>query len=378
MQSKTSSLLWTGLGLIWEVALAIGLQKGILIDRVPTELVAAGLVAPPFVFLCYSLRGLVIRVRKVVSLIIFLLIGLIAGLAAWWIVSIAPKPAPTSKENTPATHKEVAALGSRIDNFSDLFAKSPHVDPDTQLEILKREHDRLSEKKNELTKQEKDSLNEQGLTLQSLEQARKSYLERVETEKRQEELAQRQKEIQDRAAAKVAQERADERKKTLSKPIIPIGDYAIDTLYEMLSKIAKESSESLYSDFSGAHPSIYNSVLQKDGMLMDGEHIIRVGSHKEWEFHVVVALPNPHMVMPLKYVGFQIQAGNAIMRVGIQYKSMGNYSLENAFLGISCRVGDKELYSETCSFSEYQKPIHAALTELIHNRYNEHPLQPPK
>lgn len=110
--------------------------------------------------------------------------------------------------------------------MSDALTQSPSVDSKAQLSILKDEHDRLSEKKDELTKNEKQILEDQAITLESLESARKDAAAKVELERRQKEIAQRQAEIERENAAKKASEAMELQERKLAQRFVPIYQYA--------------------------------------------------------------------------------------------------------------------------------------------------------
>jgi hypothetical protein len=284
--------------------------------------------------------------------------------------NVSPSPSPATP--SPNYTNQITDLGKRLDKLTDAVAKSPSVDPSAQLSILKDEHDKLSEKKDELTKQQRETLDEQGFTIDSLEKGRKLHLQTVEAEQKQKEVAEREAEINRQQQQKAFQQEFEAREKRFAEPYIPCTDYAVTALYELLRSI---SSVPISSDFPGSRPSMYNSRLLKDGRFIDGEQVIRLSSNKEWEFHIVTSGNTPIVGPPVhKYLGFQIRAGTANMSIGNEYKERGVYNPSNALLRISCRSGDKELYSETCSLSEYQRPIQAALKQLIQTRYNEFPL----
>ena len=274
--------------------------------------------------------------------------------------------------------QSIAELGKRIDNLSETLAKSPAVDASAQLSILKEEHNRLSEKRDELTKQERASLDDQALTLQSLEKRRKQYLEKTQLEKRQTELADQQAKIERETAQKKAQEESELREKQYAERYVPIFDHVIRTLGRMLRDISKQSSEEVFTDFPNGWPSIHGSAMLKDGRIVSGEHFIRVGSNKEWEFHVktIVLPPGRPVMRSTEYLRFRIEAGGASMAVNVpQYPTIPS----PLFLLLTAKQpegGYKELYREECSLTDYKKPIERVLMELIQNRYNEAPLKP--
>ena len=329
------------------------------------------------------------KVRVINYVIIFVIGGGLACLYLWLATTTAPsvisflnkfssaETTPVSTETTSQTDQRIAGLGERIDNLVNTLAQSPSVDPSTQLSILRDEHNRLSEKRDELTKQEKESLKDQALTLQSLEKGRKQHLEKVQVEKRQQELAQQQAKIEREAAQKKAQEANDLRERQFAEQYVPIVDHTITTLYRLLRDVSKEFSEQVFTDFPNDHASVYDSRMLSDGKIVDGEHFIRVGSNEEWEFRVRIAgTPRPDMPVSRRYLGFHIQAGMASVQI-----TNPRPMTRPPFLLVSLQIQPtpkepKELYKEECSFTDYKKPIERVLIELIKNRYNEAPLKP--
>ncbi len=276
--------------------------------------------------------------------------------------------------------EEIAALDKRIEKLSDVLTRSPSVDSQAQLDILKDEHDKLAEKKDELTKQDKQSLNDQAITLESLESARKKAAEKLELEKRQNEIAQRQAEINRENALKESKKILERQERDVAERMMPIYQSAVTTLYEKLKGVAEQSSKAINSDFPGGdRPAFERSRLVKDGKLVGGEEIIRLGSDKEWEFHVLIT-GTPEQMQPQPAVGlwrpyftaFKIQAGDSYVTITAPRPMARQPYLSIAFVGAP---GSQGAGGES-SFIEYQKPIQQALTALIYDRYNAKPLKP--
>jgi hypothetical protein len=251
--------------------------------------------------------------------------------------------------------------------FRDQIIESSSADSGAKLSALHSKASESAKDEEAATKREKEILQHEPLSLDSLEKARQQNEKKLEAERQQAELAKQEQEINREKQQKAFQKDFAAREQRFAAPFIPCVDYAVTALYEMLQSI---SPEPIISDFPGSRPSIYNSVLFKDGRFIDGEHIIRVGAHKEWEFHVVTSGNSPMMGGLHKYFGFEIRAGTASMGIGNQYRQYGNWNPANSDLRISCGAEGKDLYSEKCSFSEYQKPIQAALRQLIQSCYN--------
>lgn len=289
------------------------------------------------------------------------------------------------------TEKTDSQTNQRIDELSRQireFAQSPSVDSGVRLKALKQEHDELSEKKDQLTSKGREILDNQAIGLNALESGRQQYIAQLEIEKRQKEIAQQQEEIQRQDAQKRAQEELDSAARKAATSYAPIVDYAIAKLHDALSELSKEFSKPLYSDFPGDRPSIYRSSLLKDQKLVDGEHIIRLGSEKDWEFRIKLygrtktswRTPNPN------YLGFRIESGDPaklsdqpgrVARVIItnhQSPSPPSAPLQNPMVRVAFLEGDKETYSEDCELSAYQNPVQQAIKRLIQDRYNQSPL----
>jgi hypothetical protein len=121
---------------------------------------------------------------------------------------------------------------------------------------------------------------------------------------------------------KTAQEANAAQVKAFITPYVTVIEYSTATLVKMLSDIAAESSETVSSDFQ---PDVngYRCTILKDGNVAGGEQIIRIGSSKEWEFHVSVvgnAYGGVH-----KDLDFQISAGkSAVYITNERIIAMGN------------------------------------------------------
>ena len=185
-----------------------------------------------------------------------------------------PRP---EAESSSQVSKEIADLSKRLEKLNETLGRSPAIDTGAQLGILKGEHERLAEKKDELTKAEKDALEDQAITLESLEAGRKRTAEMRELEKRQKENAQRQTEIERDRQAKEALEANDRIDRGVAERLLPACRYATAKLHQMLAGIAKQSSLKLESDFPVEPPSLEQSKLMRNGKFVNGNHTIRLG-----------------------------------------------------------------------------------------------------
>lgn len=298
--------------------------------------------------------------------------------------SASPSPASPSVTATPAASQQLTDLIDEVRRLRSDMAESPNLDPTKRLSILKDEHERLSKRRQELSQQEKESFDNQELTLESLEEGKQRHLKAIEAEKRQQELATQESQIQRQQAA----QRDEELEKRFANRYAPIVDYAIVTLHKELSKIAKEPSEQISTDFSeGDRPSVHNSTILKDGKFQKGKHRISVGSHKEWEISIISPGANTDEPIARRSFDFRISAG----RRNPDARSTDWYSLltvssaatpvttEPVELKVLCiarhgAYSHTDLYSESCNESEYQKPIQGAIRALIQDRYNACPL----
>lgn len=288
------------------------------------------------------------------NIVIYILVFCVAGAVAVLFYKLSAKKVverqTQDEESQKKADERITKLSEEVQKLRDDFLKSPSVSDDAKLSALKNRAAELAHEQDTFSKREKEMLKEEALSLDSMEKARKEYLERVEIEKQQQELAKRQTEIERQNAIKKAAEQNELREKEFAKQYVPIVDYAVTALANGLRDISKQSSETIISDFPGDRPSIYRSTLIKDGKLVDGEHIIRVDSHTEWEFHVkITGAPRPDMPVGRRFLGFQIQAGAASV-----YITNPRPMMREPYLQVVCRAGDKELYHEDCSFSEYQ------------------------
>jgi hypothetical protein len=363
-----SPLLWGFIGLF---ALAASLSGKLDMTAAKWVLAVAWLMAIVSLYRFDPIQHLPVIPRTLWIAMLSAAIGLVLYYVSMW---MAVKPGDVVSQ-------QLVDIGHRITKLNDAIVKSPSVDPGVQVSILLDELQRISEK--ELTKPEKDILLSQALTLHSLEKGRKEYIAAAEREKRRQELADREREIRQQQAAQL-----DEgREKKFASRYVAVIDYVIATLYETLSNIAKESSEPIFTDFPGDRPSIYNSTVLRDGKLQNGIHIIRVGSHKEWEISITSPGANTDEPIARRSFQFQISAGrrNPFARSTDWYSVLTVSSAatpvttEPVKLNVKCiarhgAFSSTELYSESCSGSEYQKPIQAAIGALIQDRYNACPL----
>jgi hypothetical protein len=291
--------------------------------------------------------------------------------------SIAPQLQSNIESAEAARSREIADQGKRIDKLTEAFTRNPSIEADSRLSILKDENERLA-KKEELTKAQKDTLKGQALNLQSLEEGRKHYADTVELEKRQQDNAAQQRVIEQQQAAR----REEAQQKKFATRFAPVFEYAIGTLHEMLSEIAKQSSELISTDFPGDRPSIYNSTILKDGKFQKGgHHVIRVGSHEEWE--ITITGPSQDASIDRQFFQFNISAGRRDrLRRSTDWYSIITVSsdatpvtTEPAKFNVEClerhgAYSQKILFSENCAESEYQKAIQGAIGALIQDRYN--------
>ena len=317
------------------------------------------------------------------SMIIVILVGAVVGGGlfgcVWWLQGrITPKPQKESKAE--ASH-QLTDLVEEVKQLKTAIAQSPSVDPSVQIDVLKNDLDRLSKKKEDLTKQEKEILDNQAFTLQSLEAGRKKYLERLEVEKQEHEIAQRRERLEREEATKKAQRDADTRDQEFTNRHAPIIEYTITTFYRRLGEIAKQSSQTIVSDFPNNPPSIYGSNLLKERKMVDGEQIVRLGDNAEWEFHLGLNSTHPRKVYE-RCLNFHIRAGGTIFRVSTYPPIISSKSPSVLRVQLHAQRSDapdrplRTEYDVECSITDYEKVVEQGVVELIRNRYNEHPLPP--
>jgi hypothetical protein len=367
---------------VWEIGMGIGLQQGTF-DQVPKTVVALALTVPPLLF--FSTRETVHRYTKRfprMSLAIFVIVFLLAGYAAWFLSYKIPS-AKGGQDSAAQNDKAISDFGTRLDKFTEALTRNPSIDADAKLAILKEEHDRLSTQRDELTSQEKQTLDSQALTLQSLEEGRKKYLESKELEKRQNEIAENQRQIKQQEQIKKAEKEREPEEIAFARQFAPVIDYIITTLYQMLRQISSQSGEPISSDFPNDRPSLDGSNLYKNGKIIGGKQIIRVGTSKDWEFELWVAGPRD----PLEpRVPTDRRRFSASIRAGLAYIVIVNPEIEPPTFRVTLRVDrapgfpskpwEKPLYEQGCSLSDYKKTIDQALRELIQNRYIAAPITP--
>lgn len=274
-------------------------------------------------------------------------------------------PAPLSKSDFDAA---IADIGRQIGDVRDLNLSDPSKDSGSKLSFLKKEHDRLAEKP-ELTTQQKEVLDDQAITLDSLEAARKDTVARRDIEKKLQENEQRQAEIVRQDSVKKAAEAKDRGDREFAEKFLPIYDYAVMRLNRDLQNIAKLSSEKVISNFPEEQsPSITKSDLVKDGKVGDGEHLLRLGSREGWAFRISVN--GTQSIPPMQHhIIFRIEAG--VASVGI---TAPRPMTSKPYLRVAYTVDKKQISQEVCDFTEYQKPIDRAIKALIDNEYYEHPI----
>lgn len=364
-----SPYLW---GFICLVATGVALSGKLDVSAAKWVLVGAWGFA---IFSCYRFAP-ILRQPPIPRLLWIMLATSVTGLllfyiANWMTPALALKPSPTDQA--------ISDLDDRITKLSNALAQSPLVDRSVQLSILKDEHDRLSKKREELTKQEKETLDTQALTLQSLEDGKKRYLEAKEVAKQQSELAAQQERIKRENRMKGNEQVQID----VAKQCGPIIDHAIATLYQMLRQIEKETGEPLSTDFPRPdRPSIYDSTMLREGKIVGGQHIMRVGSNKDWEFQLGASGPGKSADMiSLPDASLVIKAGLAeVIITNGPYMPSHSATLHLTlwvypFAGAR-KVGIKPSYQEECSLTDYHKPIERVLRQLIQSRYIAAPLKP--
>jgi hypothetical protein len=371
---------------VWEIAMGIGLQQG-LFDEFPRGVVAVALTVPPLIF--FSTRETVRRCtnrRPLMSLILFLVVFLLAGGAAWLITFKTKKPNDSGGQNDHAVSEQLAAQGKRLDSLTEALTRNPNVEADAKLKLLQEEQDRLSKKSEAFTEQEKETFDKQALTLQALEESRKRDLEAEEVRKQQAALATQQREIEKTERLKQSQKEIDGIEIEFAKQHAPLVAHALSTLYQMLRQIAKESGETLTTDLPNDRPSLDGSNLSKDGKLRDGQHIIRVGESKDWEFRLklygALTPDNYHQGQERPFF-LEVRAGLASILIRPPLRRSEEETLRFEYwvdprqnyrrMGLPY---EKPLMEEECALAECQKPVERFLMKLIQNRYVAAPLKP--
>jgi hypothetical protein len=321
-------------------------------------------------------------VRATVSVAIIAAFVAATGFLLW---VRRPPPVPTERAfaaQPPPASKELEDLGKRFDNLTQALARNPSLDADAKLSILKDDYDRLSKKKDELTTQEKQTLDSQALTLQSLEEGRKKHLEAKELEKQQSDLASQRATLEREEQIKKAEKKREPEELAFAGQYAPVTDYIITTLYQMLRQISVESGEPISTDFPNDHPSLDSSKIYKDGKIVGGKQVMRVGTSKDWEFELWVAGP-PNPLEPRGPT--DRRRFSASIRAGLACIVIVNPEIEPPRLRVTLTVDrapgmrsrfDKPLYEQDCLLSDCQKIINQALRELIQNRYIATPLNP--
>jgi hypothetical protein len=363
--------------LAWEIALAVAIQQKLL-DMVPKTLIALGLSAPPLIF--FSTRDTMqrcVKRRPRMSLLLFIIVFALVGSGAWFIVfKLQPPRAPDSAAQTD---KAISDLGDRITKLSDALAKSPSVDPGVQLSILKNEHETLSKKREELTKQEKEALDNQALTLQSLEEGRRKHLELEDLARKERDVKSRQSKLEWEQRQRQWEEADNARDTDFSNKYIPVADYAITTLYEMLRNVSEQSGQKIVTDFPNDRASVFGSNMLQDGKIVQAQHMMRVGSNSDWEFALVTAAPVRTIQTLGRLTGswhfrteiLTIKAGSVSVTIRSDERRPEVLKLSFATSRDSTGITWRE-----CPLNAYQKPIADILKELIQNRYNSAPLNP--
>ena len=307
------------------------------------------------------------RRKKMLSYLIVFAIGGLLLCGYWWasrFIADAIKTKPDS---------QIEALAKKLDGLQEAFTKSPSVPDAAKIPILQDQLSELSKNKEALTKREKEILDQSALTLDSLETARKQFQERQKVEQKEQELSKQKEEI----AQKQQEKQLDEQARRMAAPMIPVVNYAITTLYNMLRNI---SAEPIYTDFPNNPPSIYQSNLLKDSMLTArGGHSLRIGSRKEWEFYCGVSgfYGSGGRIADARSFNFSIRAAHLTGSPVLTISANGSVTTEfSDGLEIVCGSGDKRIFRETCSLTDYEKPLERALKELIQACYNAAPLPP--
>jgi hypothetical protein len=312
--------------------------------------------------------------------VVFAAWGVFALAGIGWIIAHVWEPKSPSEGfslPTSAASEQLTDIDKRLDHLVEAVTRNPSVEADVKLSLLREQHDRLARKREELTSEQKETLEDQEVTLQSLEDGRKRHLADKELQRQQQQLAARQREITSLEATKKLEREIEPIETDFAKKYAPVIEHALTALYRMLLTIAEQSSQTISTDFPAVgQPSIYASNLLKDGKFVNAKHTIRVGSNKEWEFSFVVggalnAAGNP--TKPIKrLLGLRIESGLASVNIS----SRGEPELQLVFWvyppGHLTRhaTRNEPQKHEKCALSDHKKPIEEFLKALIQYRYN--------
>jgi hypothetical protein len=302
--------------------------------------------------------------------------AVVAGVFLVWVRRL-PATSPSGTQSPPAS-EQLADFGKRLDKLTEALMQNPSVDDKAKLPVLREDYDRMSKQKEELTTQQQEVLREQGLTLKSLEQGKQNRLAAKELERLQSESLAKQQKIEQQQKEKERLAALEVTEIEFAKRYAPIVDYTANKLYELLGPISKEAGETISTDFPNGSPSINGSNMLKDGKIVSGQHVIRVGNNPDWEFRFRIqgldtAPAGTWRGDPHRFY-FMITAGTV-------YVSMVAVPSPNDVTPISFSLvfseSDKNgpAQPQTCSLTDFRAPIDRALTDLIQNRYNTAPLK---
>lgn len=195
--------------------------------------------------------------------------------------------------------------------------------------------------------------------------------------------------VEDAEQKREAEKELFDKEKMLSSPALPVFDYTIRKLYEILDGVSKGSGWTISSDFPGQIPTLYASALASNGIVTNGTNYLTLGTNSAWNFEISAHVPP----LPLRdfrqyyrgreYAVLTVQAvttnGDSILTVTSQYEHRGDskFTYEDFWLNhikgdywfnnvqISLTIPNGLNMDEGSTYTDYTNDIDTALTRLV-------------
>jgi hypothetical protein len=222
------------------------------------------------------------------------------------------------------------------------------------------------------------------------EAAVQEQIEAINGKKKAEEDAEVERQNQLKAEKEISQKR-----RFIGIRVLPVFDYTINTLFNMLRDCCQQSDEKLFSDFPGTTPTIYKSNLVKDGQIVGGTNSVSIGMTPEnplWDLEVTAVfgpsfgvrsrtdLMNPNRLARMMMLRIENRATNSqstlTVRPFLQWN--GNIDETNSTLtsvAVGLKVPNGLDFNEQVSPTNYIATIQKALRRFIEAQDQFAPLQ---
>lgn len=197
-----------------------------------------------------------------------------------------------SPASTPTDTNVLSAVRD-IGTTLEQLATNRDMPVDLRMSLLSSEQKKASNTE-QLLRQQHEVLELEPLSLISLRQERSNLQAQAEIAQNRTRIQQEVEAIQNKikserdARMRKENQQRDEaqRKRRMSALALPFFDYAIKRLDKVLRDISEGCGEKEFSDFAGALPTIYESQMESNGMVLTGTNFLSVGRNSAWKFEI--------------------------------------------------------------------------------------------